>query len=222
MNKILKQVKYLFIIIFVIALSIQLTSILISEMILSLLQKMILIVIQVISMIGLTYFDIIDADKDIQKKKIYMAHIFIFVLYILNLIFILFFDHDFGRYSLSDIFSLKDYWNMNVNLKPFHTVQLFVRGYQNGIVSLETLLRNLLGNFVVFMPMAYFLPFFFKSLKKWTFFCLVIVLIVLLVECLQVVLRLGSGDIDDLLLNVVGALLIYGFIKYLNRKEKEK
>lgn len=220
MNKISKQIKYFFIIIFLLALSIQMISILRPQINLSLLKKIILIFIQIFSIIGWTYFDLIHVHQNVKQKKIYKAHCFVFIIYIANLIYILFFDHDFGRYAFSHTPSLQEYWNRNVNLYPFHTIQLFVRGYQNGIVSLETLLRNLLGNFIVFMPMGYFLPFFFKNLKKWRYFCFVIVFIVLLVECLQVIFRLGSGDIDDLFLNVMGALLIYGFIKCFDRKEK--
>lgn len=109
--------------------------------------------------------------------------------------------------------SFEDYFQYNVNLDPFETIHLFIRGYQKGVVTLEALLGNLLGNMLVFMPMAYFLPVLFPKLRKIRWFILTIIMMVLSVEILQVYLRIGSGDIDDFLLNVAGATLMYFLLK---------
>lgn len=205
--------KYVFLFVLIVAVGIQFIYILSSELTFSLIQKMIMIGIQIISIIGFTHFHLIDKDEKMRKKGIVLAHRIVFIVYFLNLLYILFLDPDFGRYMFQDMSSFEDYLRFNVNLKPFESIMLFVNGYQRGAVSLEALLRNIVGNMIVFMPMAYFLPFFFKKQRKWYWFTLTIIFIVFIVEVLQVLLRLGSGDIDDLLLNVSGALLMYIVLK---------
>lgn len=205
--------KYVFLFVLIVAVGIQFIYILSSELTFSLIQKMIMIGIQIISIIGYTHFHLIDKDEKMRKKGIVLAHRIVFIVYFLNLLYILFLDPDFGRYMFQDMSSFEDYLRFNVNLKPFESIMLFVNGYQREAVSLEALLRNIGGNMIVFMPMAYFLPFFFKSQRKWYWFTLTIIFIVFVVEVLQVLLRLGSGDVDDLLLNVFGALFMYIVLK---------
>ena len=146
-----------------------------------------------------------------RKRGMKYTHYVVFVIYCVNLFYVLFLDRDFGRHMIT--MSYQDYFQYNVNLKPFQTILLFVHGYQNGVVSLETLLRNIIGNMIVFMPMAYFLPIFFKKQRKFIIFLITMIMLVLCVEIFQVFLRIGSGDIDDLLLNVMGALLMFGILK---------
>ncbi len=71
-------------------------------------------------------------------------------------------------------------------------------------VSLTGRLVNLAGNVIVFVPFGLLLPLVqerFRSpfiLTLWTIFY------ILLLETLQMVLRVGSFDVDDLLLNLIG------------------
>lgn len=88
------------------------------------------------------------------------------------------------------------------NLEPLRTVKLYF-DLDNG-VSLTGRLVNLAGNVIVFVPFGLLLPLVqerFRSpfiLTLWAIFC------ILLLETLQMVLRVGSFDVDDLLLNLVG------------------
>lgn len=212
MNRKQIQLQYIFLLIFLVLLIFQLTYLLTQDILLTLVEKMILMSIQAISLYGYHYFD--TSDSDFHKT--------LFLFYIFQLIIVLFLDHDFGRYVAFERISFYDYFQQNVNLKLFHTIKLFIHGYEKHIVSLETLLRNLLGNIVVFMPMAYFLPYFFKKLRKGLYFLMTMVMIVFIIECLQVILRLGSGDIDDLFLNVLGALGMYGILKCWYWKDRKE
>ena len=209
------KTKYIFLMILIIALSIQIIYVLSEQLTFTLTQKVIIVSIQSISVIGFTHFSNLGKNAKIIKKNLNYASLFMYGLYVINLVYVLFLDPDFGRQALPHLMSVKDYIATNVNLKFFASIELFVKGYQNGYVTLETLLRNLLGNFIVFMPMAYFLPLFFKKQRKWRWFFVTIFLMVFSVELLQVILRIGSGDVDDLLLNVTGALTMYGFLKLL-------
>lgn len=142
------------------------------------------------------------------------------MIYCLNLMYILFLDPDFGRTITHDVISFQDYIRSHVNLNLFQSIQLFIDGYQMGVVSVETLLRNLVGNMVVFMPMAYFLPILFSKQRKFRYFLPTLFFIVFSVEALQVFLRTGSGDIDDLFLNVVGGVLMFIVLKCISLYRK--
>ena len=63
------------------------------------------------------------------------------------------------------------------------------------------------------MPLGILLPLNFEKQRRTEIFLLTCVSIVAAVEILQFVTLSGSCDIDDLILNVSGAFLIYLFTK---------
>lgn len=215
MEKKLELFKYVFILCIVVSFLTQLVYIVSFELTLSLIQKVVLVMIQILSIVGYVHFDIMNKSIEVKRKEILRVHWILFVIYCFNLLYILFFDPDFGRRVFEGGLSFQDYLDYNVNLDIFETIQLFMNGYKNGVVSMETLLRNLLGNMVIFIPMAYFLPVLFKKQRKFIWFFITIFLMVLSVEVIQVYFRIGSGDIDDLFLNVSGCIIMYGILKCL-------
>lgn len=101
-----------------------------------------------------------------------------------------------------------------VNFRPFHSIYtVYIRGLIRGYVSIRYTLLNLLGNLCAFMPFAFFLPCFFKAMRKWYVFLPAMILIVAAVEGLQFLFMVGSCDIDDLILNAGGAFLLFGILK---------
>lgn len=207
--------KYIFLLSLIISFIIQIFYIVSLELTLTLMQKVILVTIQFLSIIGYVHFQTIHKIPETRRKALRMTHWILFVMYCFNLIYILFFDPDFGRRIIDQGTSFRNYIDYNVNLDLFETIHLYIRGYQNEVVSLEALLRNIFGNMVIFMPMAYFLQVFFKCQRKFVVFFVTIFLMVLGVEIIQVLFRIGSGDIDDLFLNVFGCILMYLFLKCL-------
>ena len=61
--------------------------------------------------------------------------------------------------------------------------------------------------------MGLFLPLLFKKQNKLKNFIFTNIAIILVIEVLQFLSLSGSFDIDDLILNLLGALLIYGLYK---------
>ena len=60
------------------------------------------------------------------------------------------------------------------------------------------------------MPVGFMLPFLFKKMKK-LHVCLIFCLLMLIViEILQLITMRGSFDVDDLILNMTGAVI--GFV----------
>lgn len=152
------------------------------------------------------------------NKKILKINLITFCLIYTALIFTLtLFDEIYGRRGFTIVRwnrKLLDYYfGHSFNIIPFKTIKLFVNGYFSGIVSFRGFIMNILGNLCAFMPYAIFLPLMLKSMKKYSNFLIVMVLMVLIIEAFQFVTLSGSCDIDDLILNVLGASLVYFVVK---------
>ena len=130
----------------------------------------------------------------------------VFGLYCLVLIYILFLN----RGSRSH-YSYTQYFQAFTNFIPFKTIVEYIQRYNNGFRNLSV--TNLLGNFVLFLPMGMALPCLFKKLNRFWKVILCVLGMVVLVEVAQGILRVGSVDIDDVIFNVCGAMIGYGLIK---------
>lgn len=108
---------------------------------------------------------------------------------------------------------LSEYARHTVNLIPFKTLsELFQRNAEHSINS-DIVFDNAVGNFLLFFPMGIYLPCAFKKARKFPFFIMLIFLGVLLIEALQLVCRVGSFDVDDIMLNVSGAAAGFGLFR---------
>lgn len=200
------KLKFFFIHIFIASFSIQLFYVFSTSWMLTFVQKCVILVIQMLSLIGWLNFE----ENNLKKYRIKQ---FMFFLYMINLFYVLLWDRDFGRNEEL----LSGFEHINFNL--FHTIELYVNGYKNSTVGLQQFMINLVGNFCLFMPMAYFLPVLFPKFKKWYVFLFVIMVLVFLIEVLQVFLQTGTGDIDDWFLNVSGAFVLYVLLRCVREKK---
>lgn len=100
------------------------------------------------------------------------------------------------------------------NLEPLRTVKLYFN-LHNG-VTFSGRLVNLLGNVVVFIPFGVLLPLLIRKLRSVLMLTLWTALGILLLETLQMLLRVGSFDVDDLLLNLMGVWV--GYILFRKNK----
>ena len=111
------------------------------------------------------------------------------------------------------------YLRTHLNLVPLRTIRRFsrllippVRPYLVRIA-----LRNLLGNILLFVPFGYFLPKLFPGLRSFLLTAAAVTVTICCVEILQVLFTVGTCDIDDLILNLLGASMGYGIYKILER-----
>ncbi len=72
--------------------------------------------------------------------------------------------------------------------------------------------KQILGNFVMLLPLGIYLPLLYKKLSAFIPFLLASLMIAILIEVLQLATSFRSVDIDDVLLNTTGAVI--GFILY--------
>lgn len=175
-----------------------------------------------------TLFRCIQADSaETAHRLMKQTLIFLFAAYLLVVLDFTLIDNSFGR-KISNIFTrspeqISDYLKNNTNLVPFATVRLFLRGWRCGAVSFPVLAENLAGNLAVFMPFSFFIPLFSRRFRKPLNFFFLISAVVIAVELLQAVLLTGSADIDDYILNVIGAMVAFFILRlgvigeFLNR-----
>jgi glycopeptide antibiotics resistance protein len=96
------------------------------------------------------------------------------------------------------------------NLAPFKTIKMYLLQYHHYPFRIWAI--NLIGNIAVFVPFGIFLPAVFKLGRRFGTFLILFFVPLLVLEILQTVLRLGSFDVDDLILNLLGAII--GFVLY--------
>lgn len=139
----------------------------------------------------------------VRKKKIFRAMgKVLFLLYLIFLVYFLFLAEWYGRTEISEEY--------RYNLELFKEIRRFIT-YREQLGTFAVL-ANLAGNIVIFVPYGFFISMasrsrgFFKTL----FFSMGLSLCV---EVTQLFTRVGSFDVDDILLNTIGG--VTGYIVFL-------
>ena len=133
-----------------------------------------------------------------QEKKARTLGKVLFVLYIGFLIYFLFLSDWYGRKGVMDEY--------RYNLELFKEIRRFIV-YREQLGAFAVF-SNLFGNILIFVPFGFFIAMasssrsFFKALFNSLGLSLC-------VEILQLVTRVGSFDVDDILLNTIGGMLGY-------------
>ncbi|MEI2356634.1 VanZ family protein [Mesobacillus zeae] len=127
-----------------------------------------------------------------------------FIIYLFILAVILFLG---SRGYLRADMSLLEYIKNSSNIVPFKTISIYMRAIFDGGMNADIPIKNLVGNFILFLPMGVYLPYFFKRIDRITFFSMAMCVLVFSIEVIQLVTRRGSFDIDDFILNMLGAWL---------------
>ena len=128
----------------------------------------------------------------------------LFFSYLIILVAVLFLRKPDGLGNSID--AIRYRFQDSVNLVPFHTLDSYKSAYLAGNMSTSTYYLNIYGNAVLFLPMGLILPCMFK--EKLPFFrsLLTIICIIVSFELLQLIFGVGRADIDDVILNFLGAL----------------
>lgn len=91
------------------------------------------------------------------------------------------------------------------NMIPFATIEqlLMHRDHYNT----ETWVKNLFGNIILFMPLGVFIPLLNQRYLRVANLVILVAVLIFVVECIQMLTYVGSFDVDDILLNTLGAWL---------------
>lgn len=132
-------------------------------------------------------------EKEPKKKAV---RIILFCLYLIALSYLLFFAESFGRGAADDY---------RYNFVPFTEIRRYIVHWETiGIFGVAV---NLLGNIVAFMPFGYFMSGLTENRLKTISVVLFSMEFSILVEVIQLVTKLGSCDVDDVILNTLGGWL---------------
>jgi glycopeptide antibiotics resistance protein len=91
------------------------------------------------------------------------------------------------------------------NLVPFNTIKRYIIHYDH--FNFDIWFKNLFGNIVLFVPIGIFLPLLNKKYKRVLVLTAASIALIAVVELIQLLSKVGSFDIDDIILNTFGALL---------------
>lgn len=134
------------------------------------------------------------------KKRIRIMSWILFILYLLLLIYFLFFSEWYGRKNWVE----EDY---RYNLILFKEMKRFWIYREQ--LGMKAVLLNLAGNVIGFLPFGFILPIICRKTRHFWLTGLLGLSVSLFAECLQLVWKVGSFDVDDLFLNTAGALIGY-------------
>ena len=104
---------------------------------------------------------------------------------------------------------IREYLDNRCNFVPFSTISMLIRHR----ASFRTIMVNIVGNIIALAPLGFFLPALFRPLRKFIPFVFVTTLVVIFIESVQFIFNVGACDIDDLILNVTGAVIVYAVLK---------
>lgn len=116
---------------------------------------------------------------------------------------------------------VEDYWTQlldRVNLIPFSSIGSMLRTlrYNPRPDVLWVVVYNLGGNIVMFVPLGFFLRALFPRLRSFGNCMGAVALIMTAVELTQLVTLRGFCEVDDLLLNLLGAAIGWAIAKKLS------
>ena len=131
-----------------------------------------------------------------ERRNILIIYLIFYVLAIIGFTFANFRDNVLIDMGIS---------KRGVNLIPFSTIKQLLMSP----LGLKVALYNIVGNFLMLTPLAILLPLLDDRFKKIKNFLIVTILFGLLIEVSQYITKIGSFDIDDLMLNVVGSFIIF-------------
>lgn len=147
-----------------------------------------------------------------RRQLVGRIGIFFFVLYIAVLTYFLFFADWYGR----NPYQSADY---QYNIIPFVEIRRFLR-YRE-ILGAKAVFLNLFGNVLGFIPFGFFCPIMSDRLRNGLLVTFLGFAMSFAVEVIQLLTRLGRFDVDDLILNTIGAAvgyLLYCLTRRLGRR----
>lgn len=145
------------------------------------------------------------------KTKIRITGWILFICYLMALTYFVFFAESYGRAMEG-----RDY---HYNLEPLKEIMRFWKNRH--IIGFFPVFINLVGNVIAFVPFGAILPVLSvnaRGLLRAAFFTFELSLVI---ETVQLVFKVGSFDVDDLILNTLGGIvgyIIFKICNYVRRK----
>lgn len=129
------------------------------------------------------------------------------------------------KYPYEELRAIAATWRKDVileglgtaNFTPFKTIKMYI-DYAYKLNSVE----NLAGNVLVFVPFGFLFPFVAGEGEEFHVMFLNAFIFVLGIEVFQLFSAFGAFDVDDILLNCLGAALGYGIYRLFMVWQKKR
>ena len=138
-----------------------------------------------------------------KRSRLRILGKILFIFYIGFIIYFLLFSDRYGR-------SVEGMQEYRYNLVLFKEIKRFWQYREQ--LGAYAMFTNLFGNVLIFVPFGFFMP---MASKYRSFFSAVFYSFVLsfCVETFQLIAKVGSFDVDDLLLNTIGGA--FGYVVFV-------
>ena len=137
---------------------------------------------------------ILKRNKTIIKVFVWL----LFFVYIAMMVYFLFFSEKYGK-TVSDEY--------HYNLMPFSEIRRYIVHYD--VIGFKGFMLNIVGNVAAFIPFGFCIPLLRISYRGFLNVLLDGVLFTVCIETVQLILKVGSFDVDDMILNTLGAVIGY-------------
>lgn len=154
-----------------------------------------------------------------QKRNLWKLFFAIYILVVIKVIIF--------KYPCEELLAIAASWRRGVifeglgtaNFTPFKTIKMYI-DYSYKLNSVE----NLAGNVLVFVPFGFLFPFVAREGERFFVMLLNAFVFVMGIEVFQLFSAFGAFDVDDILLNCLGASLgfgVYCLVRLLRGRRKE-
>ncbi len=150
-------------------------------------------------------FGLIENKEKFYKENI-VIYIILFMILLISFVFIL----------KRPTFHFYKNWYSG-QLQPFHTIIS-----QLEKASLRTFLKNIIGNMFALVPLSLLLMLLNDKYKRISKQTIIILPTIILIELLQAFTHTGTFDVDDIILNYLGAIIFVIFLKKIKLINKIK
>lgn len=148
------------------------------------------------------------SQKRISRQTLLKIFFAVYILFVIKVIIF--------KYPAEQLRAIANTWQKDVileglgtaNFMPFRTIKMYI-DYAYKLNSVE----NLAGNLIVFVPLGFLLPLISEDFRKFSDVLLSVFTFSLGIEVFQLFSAFGAFDVDDILLNCLGASVGYWIYK---------
>lgn len=136
----------------------------------------------------------------------------LFIIYMCVLVYVVFFAEAMGRTSQDGYV---------YNITPLKEIKRFMKYIWDNDALGRAARLNIFGNIIAFIPFGIYLPYTSESKLGFISTFLYTFSLSLTIELVQLITKVGSCDVDDIILNALGGVIGY-ILWYIYTKLRKK
>ena len=136
----------------------------------------------------------------------------LFIIYMCVLVYVVFFAEAMGRTPQDGYV---------YNLTPLNEIKRFMKYIWDNDALGRAARLNIFGNIIAFIPFGIYLPYTSESKLGFISTFLYTFSLSLTIELVQLITKVGSCDVDDIILNALGGVIGY-ILWYIYTKLRKK